>query len=112
MSNFSVSTLSRWSSASALPQLRKSSSWHSTTYPCSLWVNVIGTTITASHPAASIVSVTSLPQHLLASRVPYMAFSARQPTPGGASPLAGTITTLPDVVSTNEASVPSSMVLC
>eukprot|EP00959_Pyramimonas_sp_CCMP1952_P329192 6891778-Pyramimonas_sp.AAC.1 len=43
-----------------------------------------------------MVSVTSFPQHLLASRVPYHAFRALHATPGGASPRGGTMTTRPE----------------
>ena len=98
VSKFSVSTRSISSSAAAVPPVRKSSPWHVVVYLKLSELNIIGTTMTCFAPSFCIVLVTSLPQHLLASRVPYMAFKVRHPMPGGAMPLGGMMTTRPDPV--------------
>ena len=60
------------SSAAAEPLVTKLSPWPAVSYPWLSETDIIGTTTTGLVPSLINVSVTSLPQHFLASRVPYL----------------------------------------
>ena len=95
VSNAAASTASNSSKAAELPAAKISSPWQFTTQPVRLLVNVIGTTSACSYPAFSMAAITASPQHLLASRVPYIAIFRRQQCPSGANPFGGTTATCP-----------------